>query len=201
LYQLIYSRVSNKSRVVLNVLCYSTCHCWINYHLSWIITSIGNNLVKKWWKDVANMNIYRIYFKWLTIIVLQSYGVTLYMYRTPYLVDIVRENIGKVLNLNSIEAGNAWKGMDMLIFNSWHWWVHTGRSQGYFFPPFACPASTCAVVLSSFYVCLCVCVSTFIWNSGFIAATIGCANADGTTSGMDQHCTKIWTDWRHSVKD
>jgi hypothetical protein len=140
------------------------------------------------------MNIYRIYFKWLTIIVLQSYGVTLYMYRTPYLVDIVRENIGKVLNLNSIEAGNAWKGMDMLIFNSWHWWVHTGRSQGYFFPPFACPASTCAVVLSSFYVCLCVCVSTFIWNSGFIAATIGCANADGTTSGMDQHCTKIWTD-------
>ena len=50
-------------------------------------------------------------------------------------------------------------------------------------------------------VCVCVCVSTFIWNSGFIAATIGCANADGTTSGMDQHCTKIWTDWRHSVKD
>jgi hypothetical protein len=115
------------------------------------------------------------------------------MYRTPYLVDIVRENVGKVLNLNSIEAGNAWKGMDILIFNSWHWWVHTGRSQGYFFPPFACPASTCAVVISSFCV-VCVCVSTFIWNSGFIAATIGCANADGTTSGMDQHCTKIWTD-------
>jgi hypothetical protein len=104
------------------------------------------------------MNIYRIYFKWLTIIVLQSYGVTLYMYRTPYLVDIVRENVGKVLNLNSIEAGNAWKGMDILIFNSWHWWVHTGRSQGYFFPPFACPASTCAVVISSFCVCVCVCV-------------------------------------------
>ncbi|KAH8493840.1 hypothetical protein H0E87_020558 [Populus deltoides] len=130
----------------------------------------------------------------LSSVTFDSYGVTLYMYRTPYLVDIVRENVGKVLNLNSIEAGNAWKGMDMLIFNSWHWWVHTGRSQGYFFPPFACPASTCAVVLSSFYVCVCVCVSTFIWNSGFIAATIGCANADGTTSGMDQHCTKIWTD-------
>ena len=106
-------------------------------------------------------SIYRIYFKWLTIIVLQSYGVTLYMYRTPYLVDIVRENVGKVLNLNSIEAGNAWKGMDMLIFNSWHWWVHTGRSQGYFFPPFACPTTTCAVVICSFYVCVCVCVSTF----------------------------------------
>ena len=75
-------------------------------------------------------SIYRISFKWLTIIVLQNYGVTLYLYRTPYLVDIVREKVGKVLNLNSIDAGNAWKGMDMLIFNSWHWWVHTGKSQG-----------------------------------------------------------------------
>ncbi|KAJ1393977.1 PC-Esterase [Sesbania bispinosa] len=23
------------------------------------------------------------------------------------------------------------EGMDMLIFNSWHWWTHTGRSQGW----------------------------------------------------------------------
>ncbi|KAJ6738263.1 PROTEIN TRICHOME BIREFRINGENCE-LIKE 9-RELATED [Salix koriyanagi] len=59
-----------------------------------------------------------------------DYGLTLYMYRTPYLVDIVRESVGDVLNLNSIENGNAWKGMDMLIFNSWHWWLHTGKSQG-----------------------------------------------------------------------
>ncbi|KAG6754946.1 hypothetical protein POTOM_040751 [Populus tomentosa] len=67
----------------------------------------------------------------LSSVTFDSYGVTLYMYRTPYLVDIVRENVGKVLNLNSIVAGNAWKGMDILIFNSWHWWVHTGRSQGW----------------------------------------------------------------------
>ncbi|KAJ6893639.1 protein trichome birefringence-like 38 isoform X1 [Populus alba x Populus x berolinensis] len=98
----------------------------------------------------------------LSSVTFDSYGVTLYMYRTPYLVDIVRENVGKVLNLNSIEAGNAWKGMDILIFNSWHWWVHTGRSQGYFFPPFACPASTCAVVISSFYVCVCVCFHIYL---------------------------------------
>nr|XP_028949165.1 uncharacterized protein LOC114821297 [Malus domestica] len=34
-----------------------------------------------------------------------------------------------LLNLNSINTGNAWKGMDVLIFNSWHWWTHTGKSQ------------------------------------------------------------------------
>lgn len=62
---------------------------------------------------------------------MQDYGVTLFMFRTPYLVDIVRENVGRVLNLGSINAGNSWKDMDVLIFNSWHWWTHTGKSQPY----------------------------------------------------------------------
>ncbi|KAJ8761491.1 hypothetical protein K2173_001625 [Erythroxylum novogranatense] len=58
-----------------------------------------------------------------------DYGVSVYVYRTPYLVDMVRESVGTVLNLNSIRAGDTWKGMDMLVFNSWHWWTHTGKSQ------------------------------------------------------------------------
>ncbi|CAN1283741.1 Protein trichome birefringence-like 37 [Linum perenne] len=60
-----------------------------------------------------------------------DYKVTVYMYRTPYLVDIVQEKVGRVLNLGSIKAGNAWRGMDVLVFNSWHWWTHNGaKSQG-----------------------------------------------------------------------
>ncbi|CAI9089261.1 OLC1v1023808C1 [Oldenlandia corymbosa var. corymbosa] len=58
-----------------------------------------------------------------------DYGVSLFLYRTPYLVDMVKENMGVVLQLDSIRDGDAWRGMDLLIFNSWHWWTHTGRSQ------------------------------------------------------------------------
>jgi len=50
--------------------------------------------------------------------------------RNPYLVDLVHEDgIGDVLKLGSIKNGQIWEGMDMLIFNSWHWWAHTGQTQ------------------------------------------------------------------------
>jgi Mlc titration factor MtfA (ptsG expression regulator) len=62
----------------------------------------------------------------------QDYGVTIQLYRTPYLVDIIiQEDVGRVLTLDSIKAGKAWLDMDMLIFNSWHWWIHTGDLRGY----------------------------------------------------------------------
>ncbi|KAI4306399.1 hypothetical protein L6164_029680 [Bauhinia variegata] len=68
----------------------------------------------------------------LSTVIFQDYDVTIQLYRTPYLVDIVREDVGRVLRLDSILAGNAWKDMDLLIFNSWHWWTHKGpASQGW----------------------------------------------------------------------
>ncbi|KAE8689849.1 Protein trichome birefringence-like 40 [Hibiscus syriacus] len=67
----------------------------------------------------------------LSFVIFEGYGVTLYIYRTPYLVDIVRERVGAVLHLNSINGGNAWRGMDVLVFNSWHWWTHQGKSQAW----------------------------------------------------------------------
>ncbi|KAF3543574.1 hypothetical protein DY000_02001796 [Brassica cretica] len=71
----------------------------------------------------------------LSSLTFQAYGVTLYLYRTPYLVDISKEDVGRVLNLGTIEGGaDVWKDMDILVFNSWHWWLHKGvQSQGWDF--------------------------------------------------------------------
>jgi len=37
-----------------------------------------------------------------------------------------REN-GRILKLDSITSGYKWKG-DVLIFNTYHWWFHTGQT-------------------------------------------------------------------------
>lgn len=55
------------------------------------------------------------------------------LYRTQFLVDLSSEKVGRVLKLDSIKQGNMWRGMDVLIFTSWHWWTHTGHIQPYVF--------------------------------------------------------------------
>ncbi|CAL5403122.1 unnamed protein product [Camellia sinensis] len=46
-----------------------------------------------------------------------------------FLVDVVRENTGKILKLNSIQGGRKWIGIHMLIFNIWYWWYRRGVTQ------------------------------------------------------------------------
>ncbi|XP_020251370.1 protein trichome birefringence-like 37 [Asparagus officinalis] len=65
----------------------------------------------------------------LSTVRFEDFGVSIMYYHSTYLVDIVREKIGRVLKLDSIQSGRAWLGADMLIFNSWHWWTHTGSMQ------------------------------------------------------------------------
>lgn len=63
------------------------------------------------------------------IIYMQEYRVSIVLSKNNFLVDIVKEDIGRVLKLDSIDSGSSWLGYDLLVFNTWHWWLHKGNSQ------------------------------------------------------------------------
>ncbi|XP_073152414.1 protein trichome birefringence-like 38 [Henckelia pumila] len=59
----------------------------------------------------------------------QDYDVSITMFLTHYLVDIETEPLGRVLKLDSLKNGDVWKEIDVLIFNTWHWWYRRGLKQ------------------------------------------------------------------------
>lgn len=61
---------------------------------------------------------------------LQEYGISIRLCFNAFLVDLVHEKkLGRVLKIDSIEGGQLWKGVDTLVFNTWHWWLHNGSIQ------------------------------------------------------------------------
>ncbi|KAL2476623.1 Protein trichome birefringence-like 43 [Abeliophyllum distichum] len=66
----------------------------------------------------------------LSTIVFPQFNFTMMYSRNALLVDITKEKTGRVLKLNSVaESSKQWLGIDILVFDTWHWWLHTGRKQ------------------------------------------------------------------------
>ncbi|XP_019193436.1 PREDICTED: protein trichome birefringence-like 41 [Ipomoea nil] len=60
-----------------------------------------------------------------------SFNLSIFYHRRMFIVDLDKENGERILKLDSISEGSRWKEMDLLIFDTWHWWLHSGRKQAW----------------------------------------------------------------------
>ncbi|KAE9584812.1 hypothetical protein Lal_00024403 [Lupinus albus] len=60
---------------------------------------------------------------------IQGYDVSVSVFHSTHLVDIVNEANGRILKLDSIQNGEIWKDVDVLVFNTWLWWYRMGPKQ------------------------------------------------------------------------
>ncbi|KAJ0102951.1 hypothetical protein Patl1_04933 [Pistacia atlantica] len=101
------------------------------------IMFVGDSLSRNQWQSLtcmlhssvpnARYNLSRV--GDVSIFTFTDYRVKVMLDRNVYLVDTVQEKIGRVLKLDSIAGGKLWKQIDMLIFNTWHWWSRRGPTQ------------------------------------------------------------------------
>ncbi|KAK9076260.1 hypothetical protein SSX86_004593 [Deinandra increscens subsp. villosa] len=69
----------------------------------------------------------------ITAYTFTDYEVKVIYHHSLYLVDIIKEKIGRVMKLDSITSGKHWLDIDYLVFNTWHWWTRRGPTQPFDF--------------------------------------------------------------------
>ncbi|KAK1416695.1 hypothetical protein QVD17_25810 [Tagetes erecta] len=60
-----------------------------------------------------------------------EHEVSIMYLKNGFLVDLVTNEKGRILRLDSISRGRIWGEADILIFNSYHWWIHGGPLKSY----------------------------------------------------------------------
>ncbi|KAL8209083.1 hypothetical protein R6Q57_008495 [Mikania cordata] len=65
----------------------------------------------------------------MTTYTFTDFGMKVSYHHNLYLVDIVKQRIGRVLKLDTLTNGKLWLEADYLVFNTWHWWNRRGASQ------------------------------------------------------------------------
>ncbi|KAI3991974.1 hypothetical protein MKX01_001844 [Papaver californicum] len=58
-----------------------------------------------------------------------EYGMSILFNHKPFLVELEEKPDERVLKIDTISSGDPWKEVDVVIFNTWHWWFHKGRLQ------------------------------------------------------------------------
>ncbi|PIA27298.1 hypothetical protein AQUCO_08100028v1 [Aquilegia coerulea] len=64
----------------------------------------------------------------------KDYNCTVEFYWSPFLMELEDTNRvrGRLLKLDILSASaERWRGADIMVFNTGHWWVHTGKYQAW----------------------------------------------------------------------